>query len=228
MLVLLSFALVLAATVLLVLGLLNDEAHAHLPVDRLQRGGRGRADRGAASQQATGRGEGAADAAVGPTAVAGPRPRRSRPTAAASPTASGSPATSRRTSEEVDFPIADYDDLTAGRSCRCSRSSTRDEIGVVEARELRHQGPPGDPRRASPQLRGDVPAGDRRAPAAWATRTTGSRSTTTSRCRPRRSGRCWRARRRGARLVRDREMASVAAAACSTTSIAARRDGRRR
>src|SRR5688500_2505822 len=66
--------------------------------------------------------------------------------------------------EAVDFPIADYDDLTAGQILPLLPQLYPDEIGVVEARELSTKARPEILDKLT-ELRGETPAAP--APVGW-------------------------------------------------------------
>jgi hypothetical protein len=185
-LVLLSFALVLAATVLLVLGLLNagltliylsivcSVAAAAVLIVAL-RSNKSRAELNAPLEPLP----------IGREPVASPAPAPTLAPVAASVAAVDATSTGSEwlasdfeavdggveedVEEEVEFPIADYDDLTAGQILPLLPQLYADEIGVVEARELATKGRPEILERLA-QLRGDVPVpvAPTAAPTAWA------------------------------------------------------------
>ena len=105
MLGLLSFALVLAATVLLVLGLLDDDGLSLIYASMVC----------------------SATAAV----VLIVARRHLNPIAEVEV----APAATPVAASPLDFPIADYDDLTAGQILPLLPQLYTDEIGIVEARE---------------------------------------------------------------------------------------------
>ena len=118
MLVLLSFALVLAATVLLVIGLLIDDGLTLIYLSI------------ACS---------AAAAVVLVVAVRRSKPAADVPLAPVAETpvteSRAGPATEEEARQEAIFPIADYDELTAGQILPLLPQLYPHEIGVVEARE---------------------------------------------------------------------------------------------
>ncbi|MEO6318889.1 MAG: hypothetical protein ABIP36_08915 [Acidimicrobiales bacterium] len=141
MLVLLSFALVLVATVLLVLGLLNEDGLTLIYISI--------ASSVAAAvvlMIALRRNKPRAEAAAPPeplpsTPAATPVDSlraASMPTEPAPTEPAGDSewlATDWEETEEVDFPIADYDDLTAGQILPLLPQLYADEVEVVDARE---------------------------------------------------------------------------------------------
>ena len=149
MLVLLSFALVLLATVLLVLGLLNDDGLTLIYVS-------------IASSVAAALvlvialrvSKPKAEKATAPRPIPEPEPVGSG--ASASAGAWDEPADDGWSDEgEVDFPIADYDDLTVAQILPLLPQLYADEIGVVEARERATKARPSILDKLA-QLRGDV------------------------------------------------------------------------
>ena len=137
MLELLSFALVLAATVLLVLGLLNDDGLTLIYASM--------ACSGAAAVVlflALRRRQAIAEVQLAPAAL----PTDVAPAPVATPVAAAA----------LIFPIADYDDLTAGQILPLLPQLYTDEIGVVEARERATKARPEILDRLA-ELRGDPP-----------------------------------------------------------------------
>ena len=155
MLVLLSFALVLVATVLLVLGLLNEDGLMLIYISI---------------------GSSVAAAIVLMIALRRNKPRveakkppEPLPAAEEAPAAPGEPTPAEATDDrewlaadweegdQVDFPIADYDDLTAGQILPLLSQLYADEVEVVEAREASTKSRPEILDRLA-ELRGDTPA----------------------------------------------------------------------
>jgi hypothetical protein len=134
---LLSFALVLAATVLLVLGLLNDDGLTLIYASMACSGA-------AAVVLFLGlrRRQAIAEVQLAPAALA----TDAAPAPAATPVAAAA----------LIFPIADYDDLTAGQILPLLPQLYTDEIGVVEVRERATKARPEILDRLA-ELRGDPP-----------------------------------------------------------------------
>ena len=162
MLVLLSFALVLVATVLLVLGLLNEDGLMLIYISI---------------------GSSVAAAIVLMIALRRNKPRveakkppEPLPVAEEAPAAPVEPTSAEATDDrewlaadweegdQVDFPIADYDDLTAGQILPLLPQLYADEVEVVEARERSTKSRPEILDRLA-ELRGDAPAAAAAAPA---------------------------------------------------------------
>jgi hypothetical protein len=157
-LVLLSFALVLAATVLLVLGLLNDDGltliYASIACS---------AAAAVVLIVALRRHKPIAEVEVAPPAL--PSDATSAP--AAAPVAAEAPVAAAASGEwqasdlgqgqVLAFPIADYDDLTAGQILPLLPQLYPEEIGIVEARERVTKARPEILDRLA-ELRGDEPA----------------------------------------------------------------------
>jgi len=161
-LVLLSFALVLVATVLLVLGLLNEDGLMLIYISI---------------------GSSVAAAIVLMIALRRNKPRveakkppEPLPVAEEAPAAPVEPTSAEATDDrewlaadweegdQVDFPIADYDDLTAGQILPLLPQLYADEVEVVEARERSTKSRPEILDRLA-ELRGDAPAAAAAAPA---------------------------------------------------------------
>ena len=154
MLVLLSFALVLAATVLLVLGLLNDDGLMLIYISI-----------GASVAAATvlmialRRNKPRVDAGVPPKSLSTTEEAAASTQDSVAAGDSEWLAADWEEGEEVDFPIADYDDLTAGQILPLLSQLYADEIAVVGAREANTKARPEILDKLA-ELRGDAPASD--------------------------------------------------------------------
>ncbi len=150
MLLLLSFALVLVATVLLVLGLLSDYGpHADLPLDREQRRSVRRAGGRPAAQQVLAPSSAAPPAEPLPASEPEPAAVTAAPAATAGDdqgeewlaTDQGWTSEDDWDGEEVEFPIADYDDLTVGQILPLLPAALRRRDRRRGGARAAHQGP---------------------------------------------------------------------------------------